>query len=300
MKLDSKYFSFCDKIGIMKENYTHQHALDTIIKKLSAERGADPKFKEIVSKLTLSSPQVEIRACVLYHYDMDVDYVVNGNIKNGTISEFGASGVPDSLHLTEYSGDGNYTTLPDVNNVPYPVWNSNNLFTLEEMKKALGKVIEKKLPSGATSYQSKKWSVSAFFVPTMVVRINYNKKEYQLYYNLQNGYHHWEWPDDPALVKKGNKTKTYTSLMDFVALVLSVFAAVAGIANKGFVPALPAIAIVAVIFFLNKKLKRTKREYQRIFLKNPSQKMTRYLISSGIRIALALFSMIAFGGLFGA
>ena len=99
MIVDSKYFSYCKEIGLMKENCSHQAALDCIIKAVKGKRQADPKFVEAVSKLTLSSPEVSVRSCVLYHYDVDLTYVVGGNIKHGRVSDFAQStgGAPDSL-----------------------------------------------------------------------------------------------------------------------------------------------------------------------------------------------------------
>ena len=144
--LDKRHFDFCEEIGIMKEQVSHQEALDTIKKAISETKSADPKFVEQVSKLTLDSPEVSVRSCILYHYDIDVDYVVNGNIRNTTVKDFGHSGVHDSLHITEFTGDGDYTVLDSIEEVPYEIFNDDNLFTYEEMKKALSNVVESALP----------------------------------------------------------------------------------------------------------------------------------------------------------
>jgi len=42
MRLDSKYYSYCKQIGILKENCSHQSALDTIIKAVKGTKQADP------------------------------------------------------------------------------------------------------------------------------------------------------------------------------------------------------------------------------------------------------------------
>ena len=109
MRLDSKYYSFCKEIGLMKENYGHQQALDSIKKSVAQTRAADPAFIAKVQQLTLTSPEVSMRVCILYKYDIDLHYVVGGNIKDGKVNEFGASGVPDSLYITKYQGNGEYT-----------------------------------------------------------------------------------------------------------------------------------------------------------------------------------------------
>lgn len=292
MALDNKYFSFCKELGIMKENYSQQSALNTIINAVSKRRDADPAFIAAVSKLTLSSPEVSIRSCILYQYDIDVDYVVGGIIKNGNINEFGSSGVHDSLHITEWQGKGEYTVLKDVSSVPYAIYNNNNLFTYEEMKKALTKVIEKKVPSNCTSFQSKNWSVSAFIVPTLVIIMNYKGKEFQMYYNLHNGYYRYTWEENPALIAKGNKARTYQNLAKAGCLILAIIAVLIGFSGGNAVAGvLPLIIVIAEIFIL-KKTKKNKRYYQKLFLDNPDKKISSVVLKAIPMIMLSLFALI--------
>ncbi len=291
MALDNKYFSFCKELGIMKENYSQQSALNTIINAVSKRRDADPAFIAAVSKLTLSSPEVSIRSCILYQYDIDVDYVVGGIIKNGNINEFGSSGVHDSLHITEWQGKGEYTVLKDVSSVPYAIYNNNNLFTYEEMKKALTKVIEKKVPSNCTSFQSKNWSVSAFIVPTLVIIMKYKGKEFQMYYNLHNGYYRYTWEENPALIAMGNKARTYQNLAKAGCLILAIIAALAGFSNTAGAGIFALIIVIAEIFII-KKTKKSKREFQKMFLENPDKKISSVVLKAIPMVMLSIFALI--------
>ena len=207
MNLDRKYYSFCKEVGLMKENYSREGALKSIKDSLSKEKSADPAFVEYVNRLTLSSSDVHFRACILYHYSAKIEYVRNGVINDTVISDIGTIGIADYLHITDYKGKGEYTTVTDISKVPYAYWNSENLLTLEDMKKVLANTIEKKLPSGTQSFRSKDWDVSAYLVPVLSIEIKYGDKWYYLSYNLQNGYSHWEWPSNPALIQRGKKTK---------------------------------------------------------------------------------------------
>lgn len=292
MALDSKYFSFCKELGIMKENYTHQNALNTIINAVKGRKDADPAFIAAVSKLTLASPEVSVRSCMLYRYNIDVDYVVNGVIKNGTINEFGSSGVHDSLHITEWKGQGEYTVLKDFSSVNYPIYNDNNLFTYEEMKKALTKVIEKKVPSNCTSFQSKNWSVSAYVVPTLVIIMHYKGKEFQMYYNLHNGYYRYTWEENPVLIARGNKARSLQNLVKFACVAFAILGVILGFSGGHTTGAIFALVIVLAEFFIIKKTKKSKRDFQKYFLNDPSKKVSTYILKCIPMIALSLFAFI--------
>ena len=137
MYLDSKYYSYCKELGVMKENYSQSGALETLKKAVAGTKTADPAFKAAVSALTLSSAQVSVRACMIYRYDIDLNYVVGGNIKHGRIADFGQCGVNDDLRITEYKDKGDYTVLKDFSSLPYTLYNERNVFTYDAMKKSL-------------------------------------------------------------------------------------------------------------------------------------------------------------------
>ncbi|MBO5287142.1 MAG: hypothetical protein J6B34_03375 [Clostridia bacterium] len=292
MALDNKYFSYCEELGLMDENYTHQEALDSIIKEIRNTRQADPGFVNLVSRLTLSSPEVSIRSCVLYRYNANIDYVVNGVIKNTNISRFGHSGVHDSIHITDYKGKGNYRVLRSAAEVPYSIFNSKNLFTYDQMKSALTEAISDNLPKNYTSYKSNSWSVSAYIVPVLVVIVKYNNKEYQMYYNLQNGYYHWEWPNDPKLLKKGKDAKRYVGLIRFACVALSIIGAILAItAGSGGGIAVGIIGAIINIIIMNKS-KKAPKFYQDKFLKNPNKSVGSCLPETIPQVILAVFVFI--------
>lgn len=268
MALDNRYFSFCKTLGLMKEKFTRQRALDAIKNAVKNDKAADPAFVAEVEKLTLNSREVYIRVCVLYHYQMNVKYVAGGAMKSTVINDFGHSGVPDSLKLTKF-GEGEYTTLQNASQVPFPVYNDENLFTLESMKSALAKVIEERLPN-ATDYQTNGWDVSAYFVPTLIVDMHWNGKRYPMYYNLQNGCYHWDYPDNPALLKKGATAKTLSTLATVGSYVLSVLSALTAI-SAGLGAAIPGVIAFIITHILAKKNKHSKNYYQKYFLNNPEK-----------------------------
>lgn len=271
MALDQKYFSYCEELGLMDKNYTDQEGLDSIKREIANTKSADPGFVSYIQRLTLSSAEVSVRACVLYHYNADIDYVVNGLIKNTKISRFGHSGVHDSIHITDYKGKGTYRVLNSAADIPYSVYNSKNLFTYDQMKKALEDAIGNALPSNYTSFKSKSWSVSAYIVPVLVIIAKYNGKEYQMYYNLQNGYYHWEWPNDPKLLKKGKDAKKYVGLARFGCVVLSILGAIIAISGgSGGGIAVGIIGTIINIVMMNRS-KKTLKSYQDKFLKNPNK-----------------------------
>lgn len=292
MNIDSKYWSYCKEIGIMKENYSRQGALDTLIKEVKALKTADPKFIDYVSNLTLNSNEVSVRSCMLYRYDIDLTYSVHGNIQHGKISDFGQAGVYDSLHITDYKGKGDYTVLKDFSSVPQ-IYNDRNLFTKDEMKSALKKIIEDQVPSGTTSYESEDWSVSAYIVPVLCVRAEFGGQVYDLVYNLQNGYYRWAWPDDPALIQKGKKMRTISYLLKAAAIALPLIGIFIALISSD--PAWLLVGIAAAIWVLNivgiVKTKKSKKYYEKYFINNPSKKLINGLQMS---ITFAALGLVAF------
>ncbi len=272
MGLDNKYFYYCEEIGLMKENTSHQEALDTIIKALKGTKQADPKFVEAVSALKLSSPEVSVRSCVLYRYDIPVDYVVGGNIKHTRITEYAQSTrVHDSLHLTEYSGNGEYKVLNSAAEIPYQLFNDGNVFTYDEMKNALKGVITNALPKSTTSYESKDWSISAYIVPVLTIIFTYKKKEYQMYYNLQNNYYHWEWAENPELLKRGTGAAVLSFFIKAACFIATVFSLLSAASTGNAIPILGCLAILIVQIIVASKTKKKKRAFQKIFLNNPEK-----------------------------
>lgn len=294
MNLDRKYWSYCKEIGIMKENCTHQAALQCLIKAVNGIRTADPAFKSRVSSMTLSSPEVSIRSCMLYRYDIDLDYVVRGQLKHGHIGDFGNSGAPSGLAITSYAGDGSYTKLTDFSSVPYAIFNSHNLFTHDQIKGALKDVINKKVPSGTTSYESTNWSVSAYVVPVLVIKIVHNGKTYEQCYNLQNNKYTYCWPDDPALIQQGinaGKTSMKLRVVSFAIAVISLFAGLFS-AESGPLPlVLPILILIGLVIYTN-KTKKSKNYYERFFFNNYGKKPSAAYKPAIFGIVLSVFSLI--------
>ena len=231
MYLDSKYYSYCKELGVMKENYSQSGALETLKKAVANTKTADPEFKKAVAALTMSSPQVSIRACMIYRYDIELNYVVGGNIRHGRIADFGQCGVHNDLRITEYKDKGDYTVLRDFSSLSYTLYNDRNVFTYEAMKNALKDVINKQVPRGTTSYESTDWSVSCYAVPVLVCIMKHsNGKTYYLSYNLHNGRYHWEWPYDPALLNKGKKAGLINTLVKIGGVAFAAIGIVAAIA----------------------------------------------------------------------
>lgn len=295
MRLDSKYYSFCKELGFLKENYSHQTALNSIKASVKSTKGVDPKFAEAVDALTLSSPEISMRVCALYNYDIDVDYVVSGRIKNTKLYDFGYSGVPDLLYVSKFKGDGDYTVVKDVSTVPYAIFNEKNLFTLDEMKSALTKTIEKNVPASTTSFQSKNWSVSMYFVPLLTIVVKYGGKDYAMNYNLHNGYYHWNNPDDPVLVTKGKNARAISFLIKALGVILAgigVIKGITGLSDQKFVPALVAAGMLALIIMLCKKTTKSKSYYEKLFVKEPKKSMLSAIIHSIFIAAIGFMALI--------
>lgn len=298
MNLDRKYYSFCKEVGLMKENFSREGALNAIKEAVAGERTADPEFIELVRDLTLKSPEVHFRACILYQYNAIIEYVRNGVINDTNISDIGTIGIADYLHITEYKGKGEYTVVDDISTVPYSYWNTENLLTFEDMKQTLSNTIGDKLPSGTQSFRSKDWDVSAYLVPVLSIEIKFGDKWYYLSYNLQNGYYHWEWPDHPELLDKGKKTKLYNRLLRIGAIVLSAIGFINALSN--FNDNILALAVPVVIAILNiivwKNSKKNGKFYDRFYIKNPDKSMFSQLIP-GIIALITGFVAMYFGGM---
>ena len=292
MRLDSKYYSFCREIGLMKENFSQQGALDSIIREVSNSPAADPKFVELVKKLTLNSPEVSIRVCVLYSYTAEVDYVVGGNIKTTTVQDFGYSGVPNQLCITQYKGDGDYRTLQDVSSIPYSIYNDDNLFTFEQMKNALTKAVEEHLPKNTTSFKSRDWSVSAYFVPVLNVSMNYGGKHYYMNYNLQNGHYHWDYPDNPALIQKGLKARTYSFFAKAGGLIFSLISVLMVLSSFDFLRFAIALGATIANLAIIKKTKKSKEFCKKIFIKDPKKSMAKAIAPAIWCLILGFASMM--------
>ena len=293
MYLDSKYYSYCKELGVMKENYSQSGALETLKKAVANTKTADPEFKKAVAALTLSSAQVSIRACMIYRYDIELNYVVGGNIRHGRIADFGQCGVNDDLRITEYKDKGDYTVLKDFSSLSYSLYNERNVFTYEAMKNALKDVINKQVPRGTTSYESTDWSVSCYAVPVLVAIMNFKGKTHYLSYNLHNGRYHWEWPYDPALLAKGKKAGLINKFVKLGGIVLSVIgliAMLANIDNSGF-DFVSLIASSASVFVAY-KTKKSKEYYNKYFIKNPDHKLVKPLITAIIVGALGFLGFI--------
>ena len=287
MYLDSKYYSYCKELGVMKENYSQSGALETLKKAVANTKNADPEFKRMVASLTMSSAQVSIRACM-----------VGGNIKHGRIADFGQCGVNDDLRITQYKDNGDYTVLKDFSSLPYSLYNERNVFTYEAMKNALKDVINKQVPRGTTSYESTDWSVSCYAVPVLVAILKHsNGKTYYLSYNLHNGRYHWEWPYDPALLKMGKQAATYSKLAKVGSIALSIVAILSAIVtatNSEYAGFNPLPFILAIVnFFVIKKTTKSKSYYENYFTKNPGQKLVKPLIPSIVTGAIAFIAFIS-------
>ncbi len=293
MYLDSKYYSYCKELGVMKENYSQSGALETLKKAVANTKTADPEFKKAVAALTMSSAQVSIRACMIYRYDIELNYVVGGNIKHGRIADFGQCGVHNDLRITEYKDKGDYTVLKDFSSLSYSLYNERNVFTYEAMKNALKDVINKQVPRGTTSYESTDWSVSCYAVPVLVAIMNFKGKTHYLSYNLHNGRYHWEWPYDPALLNRGKKAGLINKLVKLGGVALSVIgliAMLANIDNSGF-DFLSLVASAASIFVAY-KTKKSKEYYNKYFIKNPDHKLVKPLITAIVVGALGFLGFI--------
>lgn len=298
MGLDKKYFDYCSKIGILKEDHDKQYALDSIKAKVAAVYDADPAFIQRVQNLTLNSYEVSVRSCVVYRYEADIEYVVGGNIRDTKVADFGYRHISDSLHITEFNDGATYKTLNSSYDIPYDVYHSENLFTYDQMKNALTDKLAEYLPSNYSSYRTKNWNVEAYIVPVLVVILDHGNESYQLYYNLHNGYYHWEWPIDPVIIKKGKQTKNLASFIRIASIVLSIISVLLAFSMMGnsdsysamkvLVPVISTIVSITV----NKKAKEKNKSYQDIFSKNKNKNIYSCVVPEFVLLGLAFVAFI--------
>lgn len=297
MGLDRKCFDYCSEIGLLEERSSKQYALDSIKEEVKKVYSADPAFIQKVQSLTLSSPEVSTRACVIYHYDAEIEYVIGGNIRDTKVSNYGYNHISDSLHITEFADDAKYRTLKSADEIPYDVYHQDNLFTYDEMKKALTDTIGEKLPSNYSSYRSKSWNVSAYIVPVLVVIIKHNGENYYQYYNLHNNYYSWNWPIDPVIIKKGKQTKNLAAAARVFSIILAGLATVIGFANFGngeseIISALLPLGVTILNWFLNKKAKENPKSYQKVYEENRDKNMFSLIVKECVMVGLALVALI--------
>lgn len=301
MYLTQKHFDFCDKVGVMVMNQTPEKAHQTLVQALSEEPSADPDFIERVKATKVS--QSNISYAVIYRYSVDVEYVVNGIIKNGHIADYGNNGTPSALDVTNFYKDGNYKTYESIDPLKLELYNDHNLFNLQELKEALKKVIDKQLPSNYTYFKSTNWNAIAYLVPIYSICVKDSRgKEWQLHYNLHNLKYRWEWPWNPALDKKAKVAGLIQFGLDAGGIVLPAIGTIAGLANLSKLPdanafgalAVGIVGIVAASIAI-KKTKKNKKERQDYFHKNPKAPVFKCVIKHIVPPILgAIFMIIAF------
>lgn len=293
MNLNSQYYSYCKEIGVMKENYGRQRALDAMKESVRKVKSVDPEFVKEFDKVTLSYSGISYRVCMLYKWDINLDYVVNGVIKHGRIADFGESGAHKDLHITNFGDNASYTKLNDFSSINYSLYNNDNIFTYEQMKSALKGVINKQVPRGTTSYESTNWSISAYAVPVMVIFFQYKGKTYNFYYNLQNGHYHYAWETDPALIARGKKAKKVGKLMKTLALIATIFFAILGFATEAYFGAVVSLIFLVVQIIIMKKSSHSKSFYENYFVNNPNKSVKALLKAAIANVVFAGLSFFA-------
>lgn len=291
MRLTNDNFSYCKGVGLLKENFTRERALKSIYKDMEETPDLDRAFLREVGKATTTSSNVGTWVAVMYNYDIDVNYKKGGKTYNKKINDFGNTGTPDELDVTEYYGDGDYKTLTDVaSQCSFPVWNKNNIFTFEEMKGALKSIIEDELPSGWQSYETVDWNVSAYLVPIFSIDIDIYGKTYTINYNLHNGHYHYTYPVDKQLLKKKKAAKTWGAIIPIACLVVSCLAALLSFAgtpdNKWRAIFAAAAAIYNIVMIV--KFKKSESYYQSYYSKHPDEKVSKTLMLPLIGIAITV------------
>lgn len=296
MILTNKNFTFCKEVGILKENFSISTALKTIYNNMMKDQFIDKEFAEQFKKLTESSPNIKRYLCVIYQYNIDLDYVVNNKSYNGQISNFGRCGGPDSLNITKYYGQGDYTVVKDLSQTyasKIPVWNEANVFTYEELRAALGKVIEEKLPNGWQKYQSRSWDVSAYLVPVIYIRMEYKGKIYGLSFNLHNGYNNSKnYPTDKSTYNKAVKAQKIAKIATTASMIITGLLTIITLLSESLF-ILPLIGLIAALvgFFINKK---SFKKYLKEIENDPNKPITK-IISVPLIISLAAFLFSIFG-----
>lgn len=297
MILTNKNFSFCKEVGILKENFSISTALNTIYNTMTKDRFVDKEFAKQFRNLTESSSSINRYMCVIYQYNIDLDYVVNNKSYNGQISNFGRCGGPDSLNITQYYGKGDYTVVKDLSQTyasKIPAWNEANVFTYEELRAALGKVIEGKLPSGWQRYESRSWDVSAYLVPVIYIKMEYKGKIYGFSFNLHNGcYSCKNYPTDRSTFNRATKAQKLAKVASITSMIFTgSFTLITLLSEELFI--FPLIGLVAALvgFFINKK---SFKKYESTIENDP--KISIFKVASVpliISLAAFIFSLIAF------
>lgn len=292
MRLTNANFDYCKRVGMLKENFTREHALKELREDMAETKDMDPAFLAEFEKVTVNSSNAGTWVAVMYNYDIDVTYKIQGKTLSKNISDFGKSGTPDALHVTEYYGDGEFKTLTDVaTECKFPVWNDNNIFSFDEMKGALKTIIENDLPSGWKSYEANDWTVSAYLVPIFSIDITVNGKEYTINYNLHNGHWNYDYLINKAILKKAKSVPRTAKALSIVGLILAAFFTVVALATqKGALTAVPAVALVYNIVMLIVYKKKDYKYCKNYFCDHPDAKPAKLLIPVFVGLGLAVVS----------
>lgn len=296
MALTSSQFSFCKKIGLMKENISREDSLNLIKQSFLNNSDVDPEFKKKVEALTLKDFTYVVAP--IYHYDVDLNYTINRKTYKTHIQDLGYYHVHKELEITNYYGDGDYKTVTDLDALKLGVYHNDCVFTMQEMKKALTDTIDKKLPNGYSSFESNSWEVNAFLVPCMYAWIKLNGKEYNIVANLHNkkiytkAYAKWEAP-----YKRGKTARKLNVLITAVSGLVPLLGCILVIANgkwAGIAPGLVGLALSIIGAIKMKDVSDSKAAKK--FKKDPMPKLVVGLIPSfivgGIAFILGLIAII--------
>lgn len=299
MRLTNNNFSYCKKVGMLKENFTREQALKELYEDMVDTPDLDKAFLEEFKKVTTTSSNAGTWVAVMYSYDIDVNYKIQGKTLSKTVNGFGNTGTPDALKVTKYYGDGEYKTLTDVGSqCSFPVWNENNIFSYDEMKGALKNIIDDELPQGWQSYETTDWSVSAFLVPIFSIDIKVYGKEYTVNYNLHNGEYNYKYPIDKQLISKSKKASRLGTFVSIACLVVSIaclLLSFATLSNKAYRAIISAAAVVYNIVMVIKYKK--KESYWRDYFAKHSDKgvakaILPVLIGVGITLVFGFITLL--------
>ena len=297
MALKNSQFDFCKKIGLMKENISRQDALNLIKASFANNGDCDPEFKEIAAQLTLDNFTYAVAP--IYHYDVDLKYVLNRKTYTAHIADLGYYHVYKQLEITNYYGDGNYTVVNNLDALNLIPYHQDCIFTLQEMKKALTDTIDKKLPNGYSSFESERWDVNALLVPVIYAWINFKGQKYNVVANLHNkkiytaSYARWEAP-----YKAAKKARALSLLTVGLSLILPVLGIILSAVNQKWIGLLPAIigGAVAVFGLINIKGKSTTdmaKPFKKQPMPNVAVGMIRGFVFAGIVLICFIFVLIA-------
>lgn len=294
MKLTSTTFDFCEKVGLLKENFTREAMFNKLVSEISRHKAdIDNDFIKAVSKLSPDTIKVDNRVAVMYHYDINVTYKINGREKQDRIGGFGNTGTPDSLKVTNYYKDGDYTVIKnkDASVITTSTWNDKNIFTFEEIKSALKGVIEKNLPSNWQSYSSSDWTVSAFIAPIYTFDVEFKGKTYVLSANLHNGCISYDFPKNYKLEKKAKSAKVLSKFALIVAIILAAVGVFSNISN-GISSAILPLAVAAFDVLIFAKHNTSVYDIKRKMSKKNRQSIMLVMIPEDIALFLSLIVFI--------